>query len=282
MSEPVFTIKDLIFLMQRLRDPQRGCPWDLKQTYQSIVPSTLEEVYEVVEAIENNDRDNLREELGDLLFHVVFYSQMASEADEFDFDDVAHGIVAKLVRRHPHVFPSGQLYEDGLIQPLSDQELHAQWERIKQQEKKLSGKEHSDHVSLLGDVPKAIPALQRAYKIQKKLATVNFDWKQTEELFPVVLQEIQETQEALRTGTAAEVEEELGDVLFAVVNLCRHLKVDPETALRHANRKVEQRFAFVEAGLAVQGKKAEQASMEEMESLWQEAKRKLNSETSSE
>jgi len=276
MTEKRYTLDDLIYLMQRLRDPERGCPWDLKQTYQSIVSSTLEEVYEVVEAIENNDIENLREELGDLLFQVVFYSQMASEEHHFNFQDVAHVIVSKLVRRHPHVFATGKLYEDaGDVQPLTDTELHAQWERIKQEEKQARPQSRSGGVHLLGDIPSAIPALQRAYKIQKKLATVGFDWKEPRELFPIVEQEIQEVHGAIASGSREKIEEELGDVLFAVVNLCRHLDVEPETALRGANRKVQQRFAYVEDALQQNGTTPEQASLDEMEALWQQAKHHL-------
>lgn len=275
MTEKTYTLDDLVYLMKRLRDPERGCPWDLKQTYQSIVSSTLEEVYEVVEAIENNDIDNLREELGDLLFQVVFYSQMASEQHHFDFQDVAHAIVSKLVRRHPHVFATGKLYEAaGDVQPLTDTELHAQWERIKQEEKQTQSRSQSGESYLLGDIPSAIPALQRAYKIQKKLATVGFDWKEPRELFPIVEQEIQEVHGAIASGSREKIEEELGDVLFAVVNLCRHLGVEPETALRGANRKVQQRFAYVEEGLQQKGKTPGQASLDEMEALWQQAKRR--------
>jgi len=282
MTENLYSLDDLICLMQRLRDPERGCPWDLKQTCQSIVSSTLEEVYEVVEAIENNDIENLREELGDLLFQVVFYCQMSSENHYFNFQDVAHAIVAKLVRRHPHVFPTGKLHDDiRSVQPLTDIELHAQWERIKQDEKKLRPGKRDEKQYLLSDIPAAIPALQRAYKIQKKLATVGFDWKTALEVFPIVEQEMQEVREAMDACQPEKVEEELGDVLFAVVNLCRHLGVEPETALRSANRKVQQRFSFVEDALQEKGKTPDNASLDEMEALWQQAKRRLPSSTSS-
>lgn len=274
MTKKSYTLDDLLYLMRHLRDPERGCPWDLKQTYQSIVSATLEEVYEVVEAIENNDITNLREELGDLLFQVVFYSQMASEDNYFNFSDVAHDIVAKLVRRHPHVFPSGTLYSDDKdAQPLTDEELHAQWERIKHEEKQLLRVKGSRTTGLLGEIPMAIPALQRAYKIQKKLAMVGFDWNTPEEIFPIIEQEIQEVYGAVASGSQEKVEEELGDVLFAVVNLCRHLKVEPETALRGANRKVQRRFAYIEAALQQKDKTPEQASLDEMEVLWQQSKR---------
>lgn len=280
VTEKTFTIVDLVYLMKRLRDPQRGCPWDLKQTYRSIVPSTLEEVYEVVEAIENNDIENLREELGDLLFQVVFYSQMASEEKHFDFDEVAHTIVAKLVRRHPHVFPSGNLYDDSAVQPLSDVELHAQWERIKQEEKRPRQSAGSAREYVLDGIPAAIPALQRAYKLQKKLATVGFDWQHAEQLFPVVEQEIGEVREAVNAGSVEKIEEELGDVLFAVVNLCRHLQVDPESALRRTNDKVRQRFAYIEDELDKQGKTPQQAGLAVMEDLWQQAKQRTVRENS--
>lgn len=270
-TKPVrYTIEDLVYLMQKLRDPDKGCPWDIKQTFESIVPSTLEEVYEVVDAIEKKDYDNLGEELGDLLFQVVFYSQMASEAALFDFDEVAHRIVEKLVRRHPHVFPTGQLRgDDSADRNIDDATLHAQWERIKQEEKR---QKQAAAQGVLDGIPLALPALQRALKIQKKLASVGFDWQSASELFPVVEGELQECRDAVTTGSRAGIEEELGDVLFAVVNLCRHLKVDPENALRAANHKVEQRFARVESGLRSQGKTPEQASMEDMEKLWQQAK----------
>lgn len=271
-ASPRYTIEDLVYLMRRLRDPERGCPWDLKQSFESIVPSTLEEVYEVVDAIERKDYDNLGEELGDLLFQVVFYSQMADESGLFDFEEVAHRIVAKLVRRHPHVFPTGQLRGDDVAnRNIDDATLHAQWERIKQEEKRNASMKAGLAGTLEG-IPAAMPALQRAYKIQKKLAGVGFDWKEASELLPVVESELQECREAIEQAVPQAVEEELGDVLFAVVNLCRHLKVDPETALRRANHKVEQRFAYVEAGLGARGKTPEQASMEEMEHLWQLAK----------
>jgi ATP diphosphatase len=269
-----YNITDLVYLMARLRDPLTGCPWDVKQTFASIVPSTLEEVYEVVDAIEKNDNDNLREELGDLLFQVVFYGQMAAEENIFNFDDVAHGIVEKLLRRHPHVFPSGDLYDkDSSRRDIDEPTLLAQWERIKQEEKQ--GKQIANtEAGVLDGVPVAMPALQRSYKIQKKLAAVGFDWKSPEELFPIVESELQEARAAIASGVQDDVEDELGDVLFAVVNLARHYKVDPESALRRANRKVTQRFSYVEAQLKLQGKTPLQASMDEMELLWQQAKKK--------
>jgi len=268
-----YGMKDLVYLMSRLRDPETGCPWDVKQTFESIVPSTLEEVYELVEAIEKNDKANVQEELGDVLLHVIFYSQMAAEEKSFTFDDVAHGIVEKLVRRHPHVFPSGDLYEnDSSQRNIDEKTLFEQWDRIKQAEK--GDKQTLDaNTGTLSGVPAALPALQRSYKIQKKLAAVGFDWKNKEELFPVVESELQEFKHATDSRVQEDVEEELGDVLFAIVNLARHYKIEPETALRRANRKVEQRFAYIEEQLKQQGKTPAQASMEEMELLWQAAKK---------
>jgi len=269
MNQPVYTIEDLVLLMRRLRHPEYGCPWDIKQDFKSIVPSTLEEVYEVVEAIENEDYDNLQEELGDLLFQVIFYAQMADEDKKFDFNDIAHGIVSKLVRRHPHVFPDGVLNtEPGSVEPLSDEELHIQWEKIKQEEKQSKGGEKS----LLSDVPRSLPALQRAYKLQKKMRGVGFDWQSPEDLFPIVEEELKECREAHSKGNFESVEEELGDILFAVTNLARHLKVDPETALRKSNDKVTQRFNYIEEALKVRKVSLEQAELDEMEGLWQEAK----------
>jgi len=268
-----YGMKDLLYLMSRLRDPETGCPWDVKQTFESIVPSTLEEVYELVDAIEKKDKANVQEELGDVLLHVIFYSQMAAEEKSFTFDDVAHGIVEKLVRRHPHVFPSGDLYEnDNSQRNIDEKTLFEQWDRIKQAEKR--DQQASDtEPGTLASVPAALPALQRSYKIQKKLAGVGFDWKNKEELFPIVESELQEFKHAIDSRVQDDIEDELGDVLFAVVNLARHYKVDPETALRRANRKVAQRFGYVEEQLKLQGKTPAQASMEEMELLWQAAKK---------
>lgn len=271
-------IQDLILLMQRLRHPEHGCPWDVKQDFKSIVPSTLEEVYEVVEAIENEDYDNLKEELGDLLFQVVFYAQMADEEGLFDFESVAQGIVDKLVRRHPHVFPDGSLHHSpGTVTPLSDEELKTQWENIKLEEKKLKlqgQKRQEPNNGFLSDIPTAIPALQRAEKMQRKMRHVGFDWPQASPLFDVVADELKECQQAfLEGGNQASIEAELGDILFSVVNLARHLKIDPETALRKTNQKVEQRFHFIEQELEIENKTLEKASFAEMDALWEKAKR---------
>jgi nucleoside triphosphate diphosphatase len=270
-----YAMADLVYLMARLRNPDTGCPWDVKQTFASIVPSTLEEVYEVVDAIEKKDNTNLLEELGDLLFQVVFYGQMASEAHLFNFDDITHNIVEKLLRRHPHVFPSGQLYDHDISRRnIDDKTLLEQWERIKSEEK-LGKQTASAAQRVLDVIPVAMPALQRSYKIQKKLAAVGFDWKSAEELFPVVESEWREVQEAVASGIQDSVEDEIGDMLFAMVNLARHYKVDPESALRRSNRKVERRFAYIEDQLMLQGKTPAQASMDDMEMLWQQAKKTI-------
>jgi len=272
MNKSRYSINDLLYLMQRLRDPQKGCPWDVKQTFTSIIPSTLEEIYELVDALEQNDRDHIREELGDVLLHVVFYSQMADEEKSFAFADVVHGIVAKLVRRHPHVFPSGDLYEDDASKRnIDDTTLFAQWDRIKQEEKQKDATSEQNTGTLSG-IPRAMPAMQRSYKIQKKLAAVGFDWKSADELLPIIDGELQELREGLQRNDSANIEEEIGDVLFAVINLARHAKVDPETALRHVNDKVAARFAFIEARLREQGKSPADATLDEMEVLWREAK----------
>ena len=200
---------------------------------------------------------------------MVFYSQLAREEHAFTVDDVIHGIVAKLVRRHPHVFPSGNLYDkESSARDLSDEAVVAQWERIKQTEKQVESKK----MGLLDGIPRALPALQRAYKLQKKMASVDFDWKQVAEVIPVVEAEWRELGEAIASENADAIEEEMGDMLFALVNLARHLKLDPETALRRSNLKVEQRFAYIEQQLAMRGSTVAEASQAEMEALWQQAK----------
>ncbi len=266
----LYTIEDLQVLMARLRDPQTGCPWDLKQSYRTIVPSTLEEVYEVVDAIEREDYENLQEELGDLMFQVIFYCQLANEEERFSFAEVVSGIVEKLLRRHPHVFPNGCLEEAALSNDANGMDAQAvteQWERIKQQEKQQRGPQ-----TLLADIPVALPALARAKKIQKKMAVVGFDWETPQAVFAKLREEVDECEAAMQSADQVHIEDEIGDILFAVVNLARHYKADPETLLRRANQKVMSRFDFIEKSLVEQGVSLEQASLDEMEALWQSAK----------
>ena len=270
-----YNTDDLLYLMSRLRDPKTGCPWDLKQTFQSIVPHTLEEAYEVADAIDKQDYDHLKEELGDLLFQVIFYSQMGKESDFFEFNDVVHTLVSKLVRRHPHVFPSGELRSEANSQALSDEEIKGRWEAIKQQErdeKASKNPESSDTPGLLDDIPSVLPALQRAEKLQKRASTVGFDWPETEQVIDKIEEEIAELREALKQGNQAYIQDEMGDVLFAMTNLARHINVKSEIALRGTNEKFIRRFSFIEKNLQQHGKNLEDATLEEMEALWQEAK----------
>lgn len=252
----------LLWVMDRLRDPEGGCPWDLKQTFASIVPFTIEEAYEVADAIEDGEPGALREELGDLLFQVVFYARLGKEQALFDFEDIAGAMAEKLIRRHPHVFAQAQ-FDEGQVK--------ANWEAEKARER---AEKAGGRAGLLDNIPATMPALTRAAKIQKRCATVGFDWPDTHGVFDKIQEEIQEVQQELaRTDiNDSALEEELGDLMFATVNLVRKLKKDPETLLRRANRKFEQRFAYIEGQLAKQGVTLEKTGLAEMEKLWQQAK----------
>ena len=241
-ASPVYTLDDLLYLMARLRSPEDGCPWDLKQSFQSIVPYTLEEVYEVVDAIEREDYPHLKEELGDLLFQVVFYTQLAEEQSLFEFSEVVSTLVEKLVVRHPHVFPDGSLHSKRKAgEPHADTDIKQNWEVIKRQARAEKGQK-----SMLADIPLSIPALARAAKLQKRAASCGFDWPTIEGVVDKLDEEVGEAKAAILDGNKAAIEEELGDVLFSVVNLCRHLGVDAEGALRQSSRKFEHRFAYIE------------------------------------
>jgi ATP diphosphatase len=268
----MYKLDDLLHLMTRLRDPQSGCPWDLKQTYASIVPHTLEEAYEVADAIERGDLDHLQGELGDLLFQVVFYAQIAREEGRFDFDGVVDGITRKLLRRHPHVFPTGELYAPVETPRLTDDEVNRRWDEIKADERAEKA-DAPEQLSLLDDVPAALPALSRAAKLQKRAAQVGFDWPEALPVVDKVREELDEVLEAMSENDAGAVAEEIGDLLFVVVNLARHLKVDPETALRSANSKFDRRFRFIEQALRHIQRPIEECTLEEMDALWGEAKR---------
>ena len=249
----------LLEIMAQLRNPNGGCPWDLEQNFATIAPYTIEEAYEVAEAIASGDRTSLREELGDLLLQVVFHSQMAQEEGSFRFEDVAESINAKMVRRHPHVF--GDMKVD------SAEAQTANWETIKAEERKHKQKD----TSVLADVPAALPALMRAQKLQARAARVGFDWPTHDGVRAKIREELAEVEDAIASGDSAHVAEELGDLLFAVVNLARFMNVDAETALRDANQKFNRRFRAVESGL---GKPMEDATLDEMEALWNDAKQK--------
>ncbi|QTF55514.1 nucleoside triphosphate pyrophosphohydrolase [Stutzerimonas frequens] len=268
----MYQLPDLLHLMARLRDPQHGCPWDLQQNYASIVPHTLEEAYEVADAIESGDFDHLPGELGDLLFQVVYYSQLAREEGRFDFATVVDSITRKLVRRHPHVFPDGDLYGSPELPRLDEAAIKQRWEEIKAEERAEKAAA-PEQLSLLDDVPSALPALSRAAKLQKRAAQVGFDWPEALPVVDKVREELGEVLEAMSENDPQAIAEELGDLLFVVVNLARHLKVDPENALRAANGKFERRFRFIEQALRDAGRPIESCDLEELDGLWGEAKK---------
>jgi ATP diphosphatase len=268
----MYSLEDLLHLMNRLRDPQYGCPWDIKQTYASIVPHTLEEAYEVADAIERGDFDHLQGELGDLLFQVVYYSQLAQEEGRFEFAGVIDSITRKLIRRHPHVFPTGDLYAPLDIPQLSEEQVKTRWEQIKAEER-AEKSDAPEQLSLLDDVPTALPSLSRAAKLQKRVSQVGFDWPAALPVVDNVREELDEVLEAMADNDAVAIADEVGDLLFAAVNLARHLKVDPETALRGANAKFERRFRFIEQALRDTRQSMEDCTLEELDALWGEAKR---------
>ncbi len=267
MSER-YTLSDLLRVMERLRDPEHGCPWDLKQDFRSIVPSTLEECYELAESIEHGDYPHVSEELGDVLFQVVFYAQLGREQNLFSFEEIVDTLVTKLVRRHPHVFADGEI--EGVVNRDARAGLDAikeSWENIKEEErvsKSLGG--------VLDDVPRALPALPRAQKLQKRAARIGFDWQDSHSVLEKLDEELTELREAMATGSRRDVEVELGDILFTCVNLSRHLGLDSEAALRRSSAKFEQRFRSMEAATASAGESLADKSADELEVLWQQAK----------
>jgi len=263
-------IDDLLYLMARLRDPEFGCPWDIKQDFSTIVPHTVEEVYEVVEAIDRNDMKNLSEELGDLLFQIVFYAQIGKESGSFDFAQIIDGITQKLLRRHPHVFPDGTLGSKRSSAELSDAEIKGQWDAIKAQEKQGNAPKQ-----FLDAVPVAMPSLNRAYKLQKQASKVGFDWAEVGPVIAKIKEELDEVEEAIASGNRKEIESEVGDVIFAAVNLARLANVDPDAALRSTNQKFYDRFCYIESQLALQDVSLRGASLQQMDELWERAKTAL-------
>ncbi len=262
-----YSVADLIRVMQRLRDPEQGCPWDLKQDFASIVPSTLEECYELAHAIEQEDYEHVAEELGDVLFQVIFYSQLGSERKLFDFPQVVDTLVEKLIRRHPHVFADGEI--EGVVEhETSVEQVNATWEAIKQGERSSR-----DLHSAMADVPVALPALPRAQKLQKRAARVGFDWSSTAGVIDKLGEEIAELNVALSQGDSAGITEEFGDLLFTCVNLGRHLHIDAESALRAASGKFETRFRAMEFLASDRGSTLEELGQEAMETLWEQVKK---------
>jgi len=255
-------IEALLDIMARLRDPDGGCPWDLEQDFASIAPYTIEEAYEVADAIERGNMDDLKDELGDLLLQVVFHAQMAKEEGRFDFSGVVQAICEKMTRRHPHVFGDEEQRSAGAVK--------GRWEEIKAEEKAAKGLAQT---SILDDVPLALPALARAVKLQNRAARVGFDWPDTSLVIDKLNEEMLElSAEVAKGGDADRLEDELGDLLFVYANLARHMKVDPEAALRRANAKFRRRFGRIEEKLAERGLTPEQSTLEEMDALWNEAK----------
>jgi ATP diphosphatase len=254
-------------VMRRLRDPNGGCPWDVEQSFATIAPYTIEEAYEVAEAIQNDDMDALKDELGDLLLHFVFHAQMAAEAQRFDFDAVAEAIADKMIRRHPHVF-ADQTVDDAAAQTKA-------WEAQKAAERAAKARVAGVAPSALDGVTVGLPALTRALKLQKRAGRVGFDWTEAPPILDKIAEEIGELRSEMTAPVRAadRLEDELGDLLFACVNLARHLEVDPESALRRTNAKFERRFRRVEALLAADGKRPEQVALDVMEALWERAKR---------
>lgn len=273
MTSETAAIDRLLTVMAKLRDPESGCPWDIEQTFETIAPYTIEEAYEVADAIARGDMKDLKEELGDLLLQVVYHSQMASEGrgadggDDaetgFTFDDVANAIADKMIRRHPHVFGDGTV-ENAAAQSRA-------WEDVKAEERRLKGKTERD--SLLDDVPIGLPALTRAEKLQKRAARGGFDWPEVRQVLDKIEEELGEFKAELTANSSADrLEDELGDVLFTIANLARHLKIDPEEALRRTNRKFERRFRAIERALEKDGRAMQDTPLDQLETLWQAAK----------
>ena len=265
-------IQRLLDIMAALRTPGSGCPWDLEQSFATIVPYTIEEAYEVADAVERGDFADLRDELGDLLLQVVFHARMAEEDGRFDFGGVVEAITAKMIRRHPHVF--------GDANNLSPNEVKALWGEIKAEEKRLRAKERAalaadvdEPTGALSGVPTTLPALTRAVKLQQKASKVGFDWNDPRAVLAKLREEIDEIEAELDANDRDKAGGEVGDLLFAVANLARHLDIDPESTLRGANAKFERRFGHIERRLAEQGRSPESASLDDMEALWNEAKR---------
>lgn len=269
--QPSRDIQTLLTIMEALRDPKTGCPWDVEQDFSTIAPYTLEEAYEVIDAIERDDMDDLREELGDLLLQVVFHSRISEEKGGFNFGHVVEAVTTKMIRRHPHVFGDEEARTAGMAK--------GSWNRIKQVEKDeriarrtALGLDTSERKGFLDDVPDYVPALVSSLKYQQKAARVGFDWAEAAPILDKVAEETQELREAMNNQDQAHIEEEYGDLLFAMVNLGRHLNLEPEMALRAANAKFKRRFHHIEDALNSTDSSLEAATLDEMEALWMEAK----------
>ncbi|MBT4521712.1 MAG: nucleoside triphosphate pyrophosphohydrolase [Halieaceae bacterium] len=266
MKQSKYSMADLQRVMQRLRDPVTGCPWDKAQDFKSVISSTLEECYELAQSIEDEDYPHVAEELGDVLFQVMFYSQMGDERNLFHFEDVVDTLVAKLLRRHPHVFLNNEI--EGVVdQSVSVEEVNDRWEAIKQDERKARAESE-----ILADVPLALPALSRAQKLQKRATGVGFDWAEPGAVLDKLREEIEELEQAMAAREQAAIEDEMGDVLFTCVNMARQLGLDAESSLRRATRKFEKRFVQMEILAEANGESVDGMSGEELEALWKKAK----------
>ena len=257
-------IEHLLKVMAQLRDPKTGCAWDLQQDFKTIAPYTLEETYEVVDAIERNDMKAIKEELGDLLFQVVFHAQVGADAKMFTFDEIAQDVADKMIERHPHVFGDRDANTAATVE--------ANWEADKAKKRAAQAAAENRPVSVLDGVTAALPAMTLSVKLQGRAARVGFDWPHAKDVLVKIREEIEELHAEIESGSEDSREDELGDVLFAVTNLARKLKIDPETALRRTNRKFDQRFRYIENQLRASGRDISTASLDEMENLWNEAK----------
>jgi ATP diphosphatase len=262
MTSKIKTLKDI---MRKLRDPETGCPWDINQDFHTIVQHTIEEAYEVADAVDKKDYAALKSELGDLLLQVIFYAQIADEEQLFDFEQVVEAVCEKLVYRHPHVFGEQEIN--------TAEEQEALWSQLKEKERSKKAVSDGDTPSILHDIPDALPSLIRSYKLQKRAATVGFDWPDHVGVIEKIEEELAEVKKAIESGNSEEITEEIGDLLFSVSNLSRKMKVNPEELLRMCNRKFERRFQYIEQQLRVQKKSWEKTTLEEMERYWQEAKK---------
>lgn len=261
------SMQQLLDIMQALRDPESGCPWDLQQDFQSLIPYTIEEAYEVADAIERNDLNDIKSELGDLLFQIVFYSQLATEQSAFDFNDVAQAISDKLTRRHPHVFSDAKI--------TNAEEQTKEWEKLKQQERKVKAEDSLSSLSHLDDVSRTLPSLMRAEKLQKRAAREGFDWPSVKGVMAKVYEELEEVQQEIdaKKQNHEKLEDEIGDLFFSCINLSRHVGVDAEHSLRKANLKFERRFRALENEASNKGLQVNQMNVDELEDLWQEVKK---------
>jgi MazG family protein len=264
--EPM-SVEDLLTLMAVLRDPEHGCPWDREQSFATIAPYTIEEAYEVADAIAHGDLGDLKEELGDLLLQVVYHAQMAEEETAFDFYAVVDAVTRKMIRRHPHVFGDAEAKASGAVAGL--------WDRVKAEEaaaKRTAGGKAAAEEGFLGGIPLALPALSRSVKLQRRAAKVGFDWPESGQILAKLNEELAELDQEVRAGHQDGIEEEFGDILFVLANLARRLDVDPETALRNANAKFERRFRHIETRLKENGKELGKVTLEEMDAYWNEAR----------